>query len=287
VYNRRDSLPKTVSSIHKQAGHSVSETIVVDDASVDDSAEVAESLGCEVIRLPTNGGSAAARNAALERVSTPWVAFLDSDDMWHEDFLTTLWPHTAANVLISGAAFLSINDTPVTLLGADRPPGRRLTSPADLLLAANPVVTSATLVRADLMTRLGGFDTSLRYSEDLDLWLRLLELGEGWCDAKPVLTYRRGSSSKSQQTHGLVEESRAHIARSYATRPWWSKRACEQYLGANYWEGTRSALRGRAFRAAAVQSSQVVRSPLRLRGALASMVRNSRRRRRLAQVAVP
>lgn len=70
------------------------EVIVVDDASpVPATGEVAavefpESIRVRVIRQP-NGGPGAARNTGLEAVTscTRWVAFLDSDDQWHEQHL--------------------------------------------------------------------------------------------------------------------------------------------------------------------------------------------------------
>jgi hypothetical protein len=37
-----------------------------------------------------HAGAYAARNAALAKVSTPWVAFLDDDDQFHRDHLETL-----------------------------------------------------------------------------------------------------------------------------------------------------------------------------------------------------
>lgn len=53
--------------------------IVVDNASTDDSAEVASSLGAEVLRLTTNVGFSAANNVGLAVVATPWTMFVNPD----------------------------------------------------------------------------------------------------------------------------------------------------------------------------------------------------------------
>jgi glycosyltransferase involved in cell wall biosynthesis len=280
LYNRRETICETVASVSGQQAASAAATIVVDDASTDGSAEAAARCpDCEVVRLESNAGAAVARNAGLARVTTPWVCFLDSDDLWRPTLLRSLWPHTTGNVLVSGAAVLEVDERPVTLLGTPDGSGLGLRSPADVLLTANPIVTSATLVRTDLVRRVGGFDAGLRYSEDLDLWLRVLEHGRGWCDPTPVLTYRRGATSKSQQAHGGVEDARAHIARRYQRSGWWSPGACERYLGAMYWEGARSALRAAHWPLAWRYLGHVLRGPQRIRGALEGVDRNRRRRR--------
>jgi glycosyltransferase involved in cell wall biosynthesis len=285
LYNRRDAIGDTLASVSHQQGVEVEATIVVDDASTDGSADVAARCGVsELVRLQANGGSAVARNAGLAHVTTPWVCFLDSDDLWMPTLLSTLWPHTADNVLVSGAAVLEVDGRPVTLLGTARPGGESLRSPADLLSPANPIVTSATLVRTDVVRELGGFDPALRYSEDLDLWLRVLEHGTGWCDPGPVLTYRRGATSKSQQVHGGVEAARAHIVRRYALSAWWSRSTCERYLGQMYWEGARSAMRGAQWPAAWRFLRKVLRHPRRVQGVLEALDQNRRRRRRAAAV---
>lgn len=53
--------------------------IVVDNASKDESARVAERLGADVIRLQENRGFSAANNVAMKEVVTDWVAFVNPD----------------------------------------------------------------------------------------------------------------------------------------------------------------------------------------------------------------
>ena len=53
--------------------------IVVDNASTDDSREVAASLGAEVIALPSNVGFGAANNVGYARADTEFVAFVNPD----------------------------------------------------------------------------------------------------------------------------------------------------------------------------------------------------------------
>lgn len=66
------------------------EMIIVDDASTDRTAAVVSSFSDPRIRyyrLPKNVGGAEVRNAALRLARGRWIAFLDSDDLWHPEKL--------------------------------------------------------------------------------------------------------------------------------------------------------------------------------------------------------
>jgi hypothetical protein len=69
-----------------------SRTIVVDDASI---VPFPPLTGIEVIRLESNSGPGAARQAGLEQVSTPFVAFLDTDITVDDGWITALLPFFA------------------------------------------------------------------------------------------------------------------------------------------------------------------------------------------------
>ena len=59
--------------------------LVVDPGSSDDTAEVARSLGAQVLRLPERQGPAAARNAGARAIEAETLLFLDSDCVPHPD----------------------------------------------------------------------------------------------------------------------------------------------------------------------------------------------------------
>lgn len=85
-YNRAHAVGDAVASVLAQE-HSPHRVIVVDDGSTDESAPAIRALAADDQRvvamiLPRNGGASAARNAGLALATAPWVAFLDSDDVW-------------------------------------------------------------------------------------------------------------------------------------------------------------------------------------------------------------
>lgn len=86
VYNAAATLGKSVASVLAQSHRSL-ELIAVDDGSRDDSLALLERLAADdarlrVLRMPANGGVAAARNLGLEAAAGRYVAFVDSDDGW-------------------------------------------------------------------------------------------------------------------------------------------------------------------------------------------------------------
>ncbi len=83
AYNAAHLLPKTLTAaIEAAQGGRV---IVVDPGSTDDTAEVAEALGAQVIRLPHRAGPAHARNVGVKQADEDVVLFIDSDCVAHPD----------------------------------------------------------------------------------------------------------------------------------------------------------------------------------------------------------
>jgi glycosyltransferase involved in cell wall biosynthesis len=75
-------------SVLKQS-YSDFEIIIVDDGSTDDTSKVIQSIKDERIRYfyKENGGLSITRNFALGKTGGEYIAFLDDDDIWPEDYL--------------------------------------------------------------------------------------------------------------------------------------------------------------------------------------------------------
>jgi len=85
MYNRGHCLPRLLKSIHDQT-YKIDEIILVDDASTDDTVEIISNLNNPQIKLITlkeNVGGGAARNVGISNSTGDFIAFLDSDDIWH------------------------------------------------------------------------------------------------------------------------------------------------------------------------------------------------------------
>ncbi|TWU01272.1 glycosyltransferase family 2 protein [Stieleria varia] len=90
AYNRESQIGRTLEAILKQRIPPV-EICVVDDGSIDGTADVAASFGPSVrVVSVSNGGPASARRIGIAETSAEWVLPCDSDDVWHAHFIDDL-----------------------------------------------------------------------------------------------------------------------------------------------------------------------------------------------------
>ena len=87
TFNRADCITRTIDSVLDQT-YKDFEVIVVDDGSTDNTREVCKPYS-DTIRyiFRDNAGCAAARNTGIHSSRGKWIAFIDSDDMWHPKYL--------------------------------------------------------------------------------------------------------------------------------------------------------------------------------------------------------
>ncbi|MEN9645329.1 MAG: hypothetical protein RL238_1998 [Actinomycetota bacterium] len=161
-------------------------TIVVDDGSP---TPITAPDGATLLRLDVNQGPSAARNAGLDHVTTPLVAFVDADVELSDGWLDALLPHFADTEValvaprVRGAARPGVlaayeeRHSPLDL--GDEParvsPGTRVS-----------YVPAAVMVcRVDALRDVGGFDAAMRVGEDVDLVWRLVA-GAHRCRYEPA-----------------------------------------------------------------------------------------------------
>jgi glycosyltransferase involved in cell wall biosynthesis len=284
AYNRAGMLPRAIRSAWAQSPTPPAEVVVVDDASSDRTATVASENGARVIGHNENLGAAAARNTGVEAAGQPWIALLDSDDEWLPHHLATLWEHRDGRVLAGGAA-LRQGELPedVRYAGAATEGPLELRSPAQIAFPENPLPASGVLVRRDAVLEAGGFDPDLRYAEDFDLWMRVLERGRGV--ALPVVVYRWHGHAGSKSTHrDGPREAHRRIVRSYAGRAWWSRALVERRETVAEWDDLRQALRERNLGGAARSAAWIAARPARAAALLALLRHRARVRRRTREL---
>ena len=166
------------------------EVLIIDDGSTTPLADI---NGARVIRREVAGGPAAARNTAIDFVTTSITFFLDADTSLVDDSWTNLLAHFEDSSV--GVVAPRISSEPGSTLLQ-----RYETSESPLDLGSEParirknsrvsyVPTAALMIRTDLLREHRGFDESLRYGEDVDLVWRLLE-ADVVCRYEPATVVR-------------------------------------------------------------------------------------------------
>ncbi len=197
------------------------EVVVVDDGSTDSSADVIASFAGRIRSLAkANGGLSSARNAGIGIARGGMFLFLDADDVLAPGAVDGL---VSAYEACGGGDRLVYGDSLFFDGSASWPVQRK--TPSGLiwrqLLGGNFICCHEALVPRSLLLEAGGFDESLRMSEDFDLWLRLA--GKYPFHHVPVTVARR-------RIHGAMMSKQAEELQ------YWAGRALEkQRRGARNW----------------------------------------------------
>lgn len=214
THNRADLLERTLRSILQQQVSDL-EVIVVDDGSVDDTSAVAAAADprVQLLRNKNSTGVSAARNRGIAAARGDWVAFCDDDDLWSPEKLA----RQLAAAERSGAHWVYAGDVNVdnrlrVLSGGPPPEPEAVLA---LLPHWNPLASggSNVIVRSRALADVGGFDPSLRRTEDWDLWIRLARIGPPACVCKPLVAYRFHGGNLMADPKEMVDEAQQLAAR--------------------------------------------------------------------------
>jgi|GEM_PF-807425 glycosyltransferase involved in cell wall biosynthesis len=194
AYNSADTINKSLQSIQSQSFKDW-EVIIVDDASTDETHDILlkwqQELGQEkftIIKNDKNIGLTKSLNKCLRRAGGKFIARLDADDYWHSEKLTVqsayLSRYPAVGVVGSNYVNLLQEKAMVTNLPKhDRDIRNKI-------YRLNPFGHSCVLMRKQLLLSIDGYDPSVYYGQDRDLWFRLMPLTT-FHNIQDTLCYRR------------------------------------------------------------------------------------------------
>lgn len=189
LYNKEKSITTTLESVFAQS-YTDYEIIVVDDGSTDNGATVVENIitkclmsnvKCQIrlISKP-NGGVCSARNMGIEEARGEYIALLDADDQWDKDYLSeqVRLIHDFPNAALSGINYTELyKGRLVRQLATGLPEGYR-GYVENYFQMPNRVsdlfCSSSVVIRKDVFEEVGLFDERMKYSEDIDMWYRII-----------------------------------------------------------------------------------------------------------------
>lgn len=191
-------LPRALESLWYQS-FSDFEVVLIDDGSTDKSYEVASKYAAidDRFRLYVNDlnqGLTATLNRAISLAKGSLLARMDADDICEPDRLEIQTNYLAKRPVVDivGSWAWDIDDK------GNKEALRKVPTEHKAILSAlpwyNPFIHPTVVMRADLVWRLGGYDSRFRTSQDWDLWFRAASKGAHFANiGEPLLHYRTGS----------------------------------------------------------------------------------------------
>lgn len=202
AYNAEAYIERAIVSIVNQCDP-VHEIIVVDDGSTDQTESVIYKLKQKhkFIKFlkQRNAGASAARNHGISIAEGDWVLLLDADD----ECDSTLIRQYKAQIYEGQYSaiysdFVQIDETGHKI--SDTFFGQRLLGRAGFcqMLLRNPIISpSGSIIHKSVFNELEGFDTTIKYVEDVDFWLRLLLNGNNIGHVCEPLSFIRRHSTNT------------------------------------------------------------------------------------------
>lgn len=199
AYNSMKYLPDTLKSVWHQT-YTDFEVILVNDGSSDNIKEWASQIKDSRFKFISqpNQGASAARNAGILASTGEYIALLDADDLWAPTKLEThvlcLDNHPEVGLVCSWTAMMNAQGQPT---------GRLLKPAADgnvysKILVQNIVDCPSAVIRRSCFDKIGLFDTSIRYNEDWEMWIRIAAAYNFSVIQEPLVYYRQHPNNVSK-----------------------------------------------------------------------------------------
>lgn len=206
VHNGATTINQALQSIAAQTYQDF-EVIIIDDDSTDATSRLLtvwqkkmEPMPVHIIHNSKNQGQTAALNQGLASATGEYIARLDADDWWTPDKLArqVAWLAGHPNYGILGSAYRNHQGQTQKI----RRPPKTDTQIRRHIYWRNPFGHSCVLLRRAVVQSVGGYDPSIRYGQDLDLWFRLLPRTK-LANLPHVLCHRTVTPNETKQRHQM------------------------------------------------------------------------------------
>ena len=196
------------------------EVIVVDDGSTDNTKQILEPYMSRIRYIyQKNQGLSAARNTGIAAARGEFIAFLDSDDLWHSRKTEVQVRYLQENPHVALAAGVAVPD-----LGHGWPEihsdrmEATLVSFADVFLKTR-FGPSSVIASKQVFCTVGNFSTELRSAEDRDMWIRVASQYQMARIDLPLWFYRIHGNSMSKNAAQMEINIRRMLKNAILTLP--------------------------------------------------------------------
>src|ERR1035437_7896759 len=176
AYNCSGYIQTSINSILKQS-YGNFELLIIDDGSEDNSEAIIRSLNSEKIRYVRlkHIGRSAALNYGLKEAKFDWVALMDADDIAVPARLekeVRLINKSSKDIIFSDSVFFK--NKKIQFLNMINTEKEDLNRKIEL---RGHICNSSVIYNRNFIMENGGYNENLDYSEDHELWIRLLNKG--------------------------------------------------------------------------------------------------------------
>lgn len=201
VFNAEKTIDKTFESLLAQTSQDFS-IVVINDSSQDDTQTHLErwksTFGEErfvLLQNEKNLGLTRSLNRGLGSITTPYTARIDADDWWHPMKL-----ERQISFLEKNPDYGLVGCHYINVFGQSE----RIVCPPETdrvikqqIFGYNPFAHSTVIFRTTLVQTAGGYDESIYFGQDYDLWLKLLPKTKFY-NIPEILCYRTGDAGISR-----------------------------------------------------------------------------------------
>lgn len=221
--NAEKTFAETLNSLVNQSLKQF-QVLVINDASTDETAAIASSYGnlldINIINLHENVGVAAARNIGVSMSQTPYISYLDADDIAYCDRLEVLHSFLEKNQsidVVSSALAIFSDDSSHD--------DRILIKPSNdekiktSLLQFCSLSHGSSMLRRGFYDDVGLYDTKFDFAEDYEFWCRGALMNKSYANiSKPLTRYRQHPNQVSKIKRELQHTRDMEIRRDYISK---------------------------------------------------------------------
>lgn len=191
LYNAEKYISDTIESVLNQT-YEKWEMIIVDDCSSDKGVEIVEKYQkkderIRLIRLEKNSGSAISRNKGIEEARGRYIAFLDSDDIWHREKLEKQISFMRQNNYVFTFTKYQFMSEDGKLMNKVINVPKKVDYKRALIL--NPIGCLTAIYDSKIIGKV--YFPIIKKSEDYGFWLKILKMGYYGHGLNEVLAYYR------------------------------------------------------------------------------------------------
>ena len=203
LYNKEKEIVETINSVLNQS-YKANEIIVVNDGSTDRSIDRVKEIFKDKITVinQKNRGVSTTRNRGLEEAKNEYIALIDGDDLWEEDFLKeiVLLIEKFPRAIFYSTSHIFIDEYGNLLETKEEFSYQKEIDNFTATFSKNYTLINASSVCVKKSSKIK-FPSDEKRGEDICVWLTLSLKGTLGISSRPLSIYRLNASNRSHTIH--------------------------------------------------------------------------------------